>query len=121
MKINKRLLTTSLVLAAAFATGLFAHVRVQHPTNLNKLFWNVPGNISLVINNVGSDDIADGSHVTALRNAIDEWNAATGTTIQLVENSDPAQMARTDWEADNIHLILWGGTGNSSKGVRYAI
>ena len=113
MKLSRNLLTTGAVLGLAAAAGVFAHVRLQHPVNLNKLFWSLPSNISIVINNVGSDDIADGSHVTAVRNAIDEWNKATGTTVNLVENVDPVQMARTDWQGDDIHLILWDETNAS--------
>ncbi len=113
MKITRQLLTTTAVLGAAAAIGVFAHVRLQHPANLNKLFWSLPGNISIVINNVGSDDISDGSHVAAVRNAIDEWNQATGTTVMLVENTTPSEMARTDWAADNIHLVFWDENNSS--------
>lgn len=113
MKFNKKFITSAAVLTLAGAAGVFAHVRLQHPSNLNKLFWNLPSNISIVINNVGSDDVADGSHLTAVRNAIDEWNGATGTTITLVENTDPAQMARTDWSADDIHLVFWDESNSS--------
>lgn len=113
MKINRNLLTTAAVIGAAGALGVFAHVRLQHPVNLNKLFWGVPSNISIVINNVGSDDISDGSHVAAVRNAIAAWNEATGTTVNLVENTSATEMARTDWEADNIHLVFWDETNDS--------
>ncbi len=113
MKFDKKFLTTAAVLGVASAAGVFAHVRLQHPTNLNKLFWNLPNNISIVINNVGSDDIGDGSHITAVRNAIAEWNAATGTVVNLVEDTTPSQMARTDWDADNIHLVFWDETNAS--------
>lgn len=98
---------------AIAAAGVFAHVRLQHPTTLSKLYWTVPSNISIVINSTGSDDIADGSHVTAMRQAIDEWNKISGSTLNLVENTDPAQMARADWEEDNIHLVWWDETNSS--------
>lgn len=113
MRINRNLFTTAAVLGAAGVLGVFAHVRLQHPVNLNKLFWSLPSNISIVVNNVGSDDISDGSHVTAVRNAIDEWNRATGTTVSLVENTTPAEMARTDWAADDIHLVFWDESNDS--------
>lgn len=113
MKLNRNLLTTTAVLGAACALGVFAHVRLQHPTNLSKLFWSVPSNISIVINNVGSDDISDGSHIAAVRNAIDAWNEASGTTVNLVENTSATEMARTDWEADNIHLVFWDENNDS--------
>ena len=42
MKFNRSTLTTAAVLGLAGAAGVFAHVRLQHPTNLNKLFWSLP-------------------------------------------------------------------------------
>lgn len=97
---------TGLVLAAASA-GALAHVRMQHPSNQNKLFWSNPGSISVVIQSAGSADIPDGSHRTALRNAIQAWNALPGSAARLVENASPAQQARTDWESHDIHLLIF--------------
>lgn len=90
-----------------------AHVRLRHPTTQVGLFWATPTNVSIVVNRTGSDDIPDGSHVTAVRNAIDEWNRATDTTLQLVENTSEAAVSRTDWEADDIHLVLWDEDNSS--------
>ena len=95
------------------ATLVVAHVRLIHPSSGTALRWGSPANIGIVIQSTGSDDIADGSHETALRMAIQDWNAATGTTATLVENVSPASQARTDWESSSVHLMLFDETNQS--------
>lgn len=104
-----------LALAAVllFAGGLVAHVRLRFVNNGNLLFWSGPNNVSIVINSTGSDNIADGSHETAMRNAILTWNEDDQTNARLVENTNPGQQARTDWPADNIHLMLFDENNSS--------
>ncbi len=92
---------------SALATCAAAHVPLVHPGNGNALHWGRPYDVSIVINASGSEDIQDGSHVTALRNAIDAWNAIGGMTLQLEENRSSTQQSRTDWASDSIHLILF--------------
>lgn len=92
---------------AVLATCAAAHVPLVHPGNGNALHWGRPYDVSIVINSTGSEDILDGSHVTALRNAIDAWNAIGGSTLQLEENRSATQQSRTDWASDSVHLILF--------------
>ena len=103
----------SVLIVMVTAGTVLAHVRLRHPTSLANLFWSSPTNVSIVINRTGSDNISDGSHITAVRNAIDEWNRASGTTLQLVENTSEAAMNRTDWEANDIHLVWWDEDNSS--------
>jgi hypothetical protein len=102
---------------AAVATLLVvpaaAHVRLINPNNGNKLFWSVPSSISIVISSTPSDNITNGSTTTALRNAIAAWNADTQTTATLVENTSALQRARSDWEANDVHLIVFDETDDS--------
>lgn len=117
---NARHLSLAFVLAA-LATSASAHVPLVHPGNGNTIHWGRPFDVSIVINATGSEDITDGSHVTALRNAIDAWNSVGETTFQLDENTSPSQRARTDWASDSVHLLWFdedddsgyfpGGTG----------
>ncbi len=93
--------------ALAIASAVAAHVRLIHPSNGNPLRWASPGAIAITIHATGSDDITDGSHLPALQLAIRAWNDATGTTATLVENSSGSSRARTDWEADDLHTILF--------------
>lgn len=97
------------VVVAALAT---AHVRLVTSSG-TPLYWGNESNVSIVINSDGSDDITDGSHETALRNAIAEWNDVTGTTAQLVEDQSPSQQARRDYESGGIHLVLFDENDDS--------
>jgi len=99
---------------AAVSTGVLAHVRLISPTNGQALYWNTPTNIGIVLNSTGSDDIADDSAEIALRMAIDEWNGVSGSRGTLVEDTTPAEQARTDWTATDLHLIM--SDENNSSG-----
>lgn len=112
MKLHQHALVPA-ALALLAAAGAIAHVRLVNPANGNKLFWSSPSNVSIVINATGSDDITDGSHFTSLRNAIDAWNRAGGSTAHLAEDSSPAQQARTDWDDDALHLLFFDETNSS--------
>lgn len=104
-----------LFLAAALTLGAagWAHVRLYNPGTGAELFWANPANISIVINDAGSDNVADSSVGMALKNSIDAWNHADGATAQLVENTSPSQKARTDWSSSSIHT-MWFDETNSS-------
>ncbi len=108
---TKRLVLLAGILLLPFY-GL-AHVRLIHPVNQTPLFWASPTNIGITINSAGSDNIGDDSDEIALRMAIEEWNAASGTSAMMIEDTTPAQQSRTDWQAANIHLIYFDETNSS--------
>jgi len=108
-----RLFARAALALAIGGAAVYAHVRLIHPSNGNALWWNTPGNIWIVINDQGSDDISDGSHETALRNAIEEWNGVSGTSLNLNENQSAAAQARTDWGSDSIHLLYFDESNES--------
>lgn len=91
----------------ALAVLAAAHVRLIHSGNGKALKWGRPQTVNIVFSSIGSDDITGGTHLSALRNALAGWNDAGGTEIHVTEITTPAQMARTDWEADSIHLVLF--------------
>ena len=94
--------------AIVASSGLIAaHVRMHVPGNGKPLFWMNPDSVGIVIQKAGSDDVPDGSHFTALRNAIADWGADSGTRVRLIEDSSASQQARTDWSSNDIHLILF--------------
>ena len=107
----------NLLLLAGLTVGVTAlvrgHARLVHPSNQNPLYWSSPSSVGIVVNDAGSDDLSDDSHTTALRNAIDEWNSIEGTTLRLVEDASPAARARTDWESNAIHLVLFDESNES--------
>jgi hypothetical protein len=112
MKRTLQLLALALLLFLP-ARFLAAHVRLIHPSNFNPLRWSSPSTVGIVVNSTGSADVTDGSHETALRLAIQDWNAVTGTTATLVEDASPASQARTDWEASDLHLVYFDETNES--------
>lgn len=93
------------VLIAAAPLG-WAHVRLTTNSGI-ELRWGAPSNVSIVISSTGSDDILDGSHTAAIRNAIATWNAASGSAARLVENASGPARARTDWQSDDLHLVFF--------------
>lgn len=104
------LLAAALVVVCGYVA---AHVRLIHPSTKNPLYWQSPGAVGVVIQSDGSADITDGSHTTALRQAIQSWNQVPGSVARLVENTNPAQQARTDWQADDIHLLIFDEDNSS--------
>ncbi len=100
-------------LAAALSLGAAAHVRLIYSGNGQQLAWSNPANISIVVQSLGSEDVTDSSDEIALRNAIEEWNNTTNTTAQLVENTTPAEQARTDWASDSVHLMTFDENNSS--------
>lgn len=101
------------VACCTLGAGLIAHERLLHPSTKNPLFWNSPTNISIVINETGSDNIDDGSHETAIKLAIEEWNQVAGSVAQLNLDTNPASTARTDYASSNIHLVLFDENNSS--------
>lgn len=63
--------------------------------------------VSFVLNDQGSDDIPDASDDVALREGFAAWSDVTYADFSYVEDASPASRARTDWEADDIHLVLF--------------
>jgi hypothetical protein len=104
----KRFLTASLaaVLVAFAAARVAAYVRLIHPSSRVALRWADPSGIGIVIHATGPSGV-DGSHETALRLAIDDWNAVTGTAASLHEDSSAESRARTDWSAGDVHLVYF--------------
>lgn len=99
---------------ASVAIGFVAaHVRLIYSGNGNVLFWDNPSSVAITINETGSDNISDGSHIPALRDAIYEWNKVDNTTAFLVENTSPSEMASTDWQSDSRHLIYFDENNSS--------
>jgi len=105
----------ALVFVALVAAGTLAqsYLRLINPSNGTPLRWQVPSEISVVIHAPGSDNIEDGSHLTALRNAIDSWNAVEGTGARLVEDTNALNMALGDYNS-NVHHVLRFDESNES-------
>jgi hypothetical protein len=101
------------LLCAVPVARLLAHVRLAHPSSGTPLRWSSPSAISVVVQADGSDDVAGPSDAIALRLALADWNALTGTSATLVEDATPTSRARKDWEAGDIHLLLFDEDNSS--------
>ncbi|MEW6072063.1 MAG: IPT/TIG domain-containing protein [Planctomycetota bacterium] len=98
---------------ALVAAAVTAHVRLRNPSNENPLVWSDPQAIGIVVNSTGSADVTDGSDVTAVRLAIQDWNEVAGSDVQLVEDDSEAAMARTDWSSSGVHLVFFDEENDS--------
>jgi hypothetical protein len=105
-------LVTAAGLLVGLAVGAAAHVRLMNPANAWPLWWGDP-QVSVVVNDAGSDDLAPGEHLPALTSAIEAWSGVEGTTAGLVEDTSEAQRARTDWGAADIHLMMFDEDNSS--------
>ncbi len=111
---NRRTRIVLLVAPVLLAGGAaLAHIRLLNPSTGARLHWSSPSNVSVVISSAGSVDIPGGLHFPAMRNAIAAWNAGIGTTAHLVEDTSPAQQARTDWQDDALHELFFDETNSS--------
>lgn len=104
-----------LLLATGLASAAFAlaHVRLINSSTGAALFWSQPSQVTVVIQSSGSNDIPDGGHVPALRNAIADWNGATGTSAKLLEVTNPAEQNSNDWASNGRHLIMFDESNSS--------
>ena len=103
----------TLILGLALSTAVVAHVRLIYSGNGQELSWNNPSNLTYVVQDMGSADVPGLSDDIALRNAADAWNEVSDTTAQLIEVTDPAQRARTDWASDDIRLLTFDENNSS--------
>jgi hypothetical protein len=69
--------------------------------------------LSFVVNDQGSDDVAGDAEDVAMRRGFAAWEDLPGSTITFAEDADPNAQARTDWEADSLHLVLYDESGTS--------
>ncbi len=97
----------TLVGTIALTAALTAHVRLRYQENGAALFWPNPENVTVVINSDGSDDLSNDSHATAIRSAIDAWNAVDGSRIRLQESTSESARSRRDWQSNDIHTVLF--------------
>lgn len=99
-----------LVLIATLVASATAHIRLRYVHNGNDLYWSSPQGVTIAIQEDGSDNISDGSHVTAIGNAVDSWNASGRTSFRFVNTG---VTSRTDWESNDIHLVTFDENNSS--------
>ena len=110
---REALIVFGLTACCWFGAAVSAHVRLKNPLNGNYLKWNDPTDVTVVISATGSDDITDGSHTPAIQNAIAAWNEVGGTSAHMREIISSVQRNRTDWESNDLHMILFDEDNSS--------
>jgi len=103
-----------LVSAAAALTLLSLPALAYVPSTTSKtntpLRWFGSNCVMIRINSTGSDDISDGSDVSAVKRSLDNWRKATSSCsflrFQLLEDS-PTAAAKFDKDAVNENVIVW--------------
>lgn len=103
---SKRTILATLA-ALVLVSGLTAHVRLHNPSNKIRLWWSATPSVTVLIHPTGSDDISDSSHMTAMRNGIDAWNADPGSSAQLVEVTGNIPDPCAVWTQGSSHLIFF--------------
>ena len=95
------------------AGGLIAHVRLKvGGVGGPDVYWLDP-TVDVMIDPVGSDDITDGSHLTALRNGFDYWSRVSGSAAELVEVPSNITDPCTDWTDFATHIVFFDETNCS--------
>ena len=112
-RVRDVLVVLGLTTCVWFGAAVSAHVRLKNPVNGTYLRWDNPSDVTIVISAAGSDDIVDGSHTPAIQNAIAAWNEVDGTSAHLREIVSSSQRNRTDWESNDLHMILFDENNSS--------
>lgn len=83
-----------------------------HTSGAIPYFWP-PASLPLefTLNDQGSDNVPDASDDEAMRRGFDAWAQLAGASVAF--NEDGGSSARTDWEADDLHLVLFDETNSS--------
>lgn len=103
-----------MLLALGLAAGPTHPWVGNHTDTGDPIVWDA-GDLpaTFVIQDAGSDDVADASDDLAIRQAFAAWSSVDASVLAWSEDTDPLQTARTDWEADDVQLVLWDEDGTS--------
>lgn len=76
------------------------------------MYWS---NSSIVFTIAEGADprITDGSDEAAVRLAFRAWAEIPSSRVAFFEDTSPASRRRTDWQSDDVHLVIWDMQGTS--------
>lgn len=110
---RRTVLRTPLVAIAISLLGIgwtsYAFVSLQ--AGALPMFWS-NSSIVFTIAEGGDPRITDGSDEAALRQAFRAWDDVQTSRIAFFEDTG-ASRARTDWQSDDVHLVIWDMQGTS--------
>jgi len=106
----RRALVVALLLVLAWPG--FAALRIHTSAGTPVRWFAADLPLRFVVQAAGSDDVPDASDDHAVRRAFADWAALPGVDLPLVEETDPAERARTDWAADDNRLVIFDEDGD---------
>ncbi len=79
----------------------------------SKAFYWRNATVAYTIHEDCHPGISDGSDVTAVRLAFQQWERVDGSRIAFWEDTAAGARARTDWRSDDISMVMWDTTNES--------
>lgn len=115
-----RLVSRKLIHGAPIIVALFcmfglsysSYAWVSLQAGSKAFYWRNP-TVAFAIHEECHPGIHDGSDVTAVRLAFQEWEKVPGSRVAFWEDTSPSARSRTDWRSDDISLVLWDTTNES--------
>ena len=98
------------VLGALLGLGWSSYAFVSLQAGALPMFW-ASSTVTFTAHQAGDPTITDGSDLAAVRLAFQAWENVGSSRIAFIE--DRSNQARTDWRADDLHLVVWD-TSNES-------
>lgn len=94
------------------ALVLAGFMRISFGPTQPPFSWGAAIPVSFVLQADGSADVPDQSDHTALRVSFDTWQALGASSIAFTEDT-AADASRTDFDAQDLHLVMWDEDGSS--------
>lgn len=99
-------------IGAVFAASpVFYYSRLRTSSGAALRWKTLP--VKFTINDQGCDNIPDASDDAAIRLGFQTWQDVAGSNVSFLEDTNPTQKARTDFDSDSIHLMYFDETGGS--------
>ncbi|MBL4848899.1 MAG: IPT/TIG domain-containing protein [Planctomycetes bacterium] len=112
VRLSKRLVHFGASLGCVFAAfALAGFVQIQFTPGSSGFKWPTTS-VRYVIQQNGTDDVADKSDEAAIRLALRAWEQVPDSFVVFSEDTF-ADASRTDYTATDIHLIMWDEDGSS--------
>ncbi|MBX3468046.1 MAG: matrixin family metalloprotease [Planctomycetes bacterium] len=97
--------------ASILGIGLSSYAFVSLQAGALPMHWQ-NSSIVFTIHEAGDPRITDGSDMVAVRLAFRAWNEVPSSRVAFFEDTGQGR-GRTDWQSDDIHLVIWDMQGTS--------
>lgn len=100
------------VLFCMFGLSYSSYAWVSLQAGSKAFYWRNP-TVAFAIHEECHPGIDDGSDITAVRLAFQEWEKVPGSRVAFWEDTSASARSRTDWRSDDVSLVLWDTTNES--------